>query len=724
MNVMEEVGQLLAEGGGHYKGCHIQPEFNAANHFYLLKCYRPVNYVSIFPDGEFVYGDGHLLSDRHPLRVEMPTAKKPSMAVMYACPNQMDGVATESKSKSAKAQTIVDPGSYGACTKYTVDVFRIGDDEIELATLAASGHELMPLRPAFNSHVTHYETHVELHSPFTISAAVRQTLGLVGIEYVGDGDGGLGNANGCSIASKKSMIWHLPGFNAAGYFKYKLCGYASDLHASKIYYLTVKSTPVYSAKLMTVTAGKYELKPPFDPKEQSYTIEINYDVREVPIAVESKDLKASIDFEFPGEEHNTTGRAKQRGKAFINVAMPDNSHLKKGQTPKWTRTVSAKLVSADGTSTMSYVFTVRQIVSTFDKLKDITIGEDTPCKLDPPFNENITEYSCIWWWENKHTHKEIKVGSVIPHMDVEGKCSKCQLLSVDYKSHPQAQLSYDSEEEERVPWKSAKKWYRKFLYGENHRIPFQVVSADKFTSTTYWVLMKRDCPLWMQTWFIRAVSHYATLLAGIMAISSVTNVMALAKQVQFMTLTCEIDGVPPVYKDFAESLKNFNFDAFDYLPFDKLGIPTVKDLKKWKKTQIEGMKTKLGVEHATLLLQYCNARRTFPHDLLIPNAVLERVPKDAQQLINNMRRHAEKERKHKEELRKEEAEEKAEEEKERKRQKALAALKALNPKVGDDGEKARERRRLSAFLASIDAEEPSANVSRGSANLSAFTDSG
>merc|ERR1712087_713331 len=105
----------------------------------------------------------------------------------------------------------------------------------------------------------------------------------------------------------------------------------------------------------------------------------------------------------------------------------------------------------------------------------------------------------------------------------------------------------------------------------------------------------------MQTWLTRSVARGATYTAIFMAATSITNVMALAKQVQFMSLTCEIEGVPPVYKDFAESLKTWNFDAFDYIPFDKLGIPTKKDFIRLKRHWIAQMKSKLGIEHATLL---------------------------------------------------------------------------------------------------------------------------
>jgi hypothetical protein len=121
-------------------------------------------------------------------------------------------------------------------------------------------------------------------------------------------------------------------------------------------------------------------------------------------------------------------------------------------------------------------------------------------------------------------------------------------------------------------------------------------------------------------------------------VSGVTNVMALAKQVQFMSLTCEIDGVPQVYKDFADSLKAFNFDAFDYIPYEKLGVPTAKDIETMKQNWIANLKKQLGIEHATLLLQYCAVPK-FLHGVdhrLYQNAILERQASHAAALTQHM----------------------------------------------------------------------------------------
>merc|ERR1712217_973798 len=107
-----------------------------------------------------------------------------------------------------------------------------------------------------------------------------------------------------------------------------------------------------------------------------------------------------------------------------------------------------------------------------------------------------------------------------------------------------------------------------------------------------------------------------------------TNVMALAKQVQFMSLTCEIDGLPQVYKDFAHSLKAFNLDISDHIPYDKLGIPTSKDIANMKREWIASLKKQLGIQHATLLLQYCEIPKILNgvNHRLYQNVLLERKP--------------------------------------------------------------------------------------------------
>merc|ERR1712232_411627 len=131
----------------------------------------------------------------------------------------------------------------------------------------------------------------------------------------------------------------------------------------------------------------------------------------------------------------------------------------------------------------------------------------------------------------------------------------------------------------------------------------------------------------MATWFTRALSGWATSIAFVLAASSgVTNMMALAKFVQFMTLTCEIQGVPPVYVEFAKGLSAFSFDAFGWIPYHWFGIPTKKDIANYKQEMIDKLKAELDIKHAQLLIQYCLTRH-IKDDIVYANALLERDEK-------------------------------------------------------------------------------------------------
>jgi len=308
----------------------------------------------------------------------------------------------------------------------------------------------------------------------------------------------------------------------------------------------------------------------------------------------------------------------------------------------------AEIKSSDGRRQETYVFTIKQNVSAYDKLKNLTIDEETPCTLYQmddegvptnitEFDPNVTHYYCSWWWQNsprKNFHElffwqkdpvnefyteddkkweERKYGAVIPHLDHK-KCPKCQILAPDVDDvHTARHLSYRAGDEKRYPWDDGEKWRRMFVYGEKHHVPFQVVAADQFTSKTYWVTFERKCPWWMATKFTRDLSSWATLIAFVLAASSgVTNMMALAKFVQFMGLTCEIDGVPKVYQDFSDGLSAFSFDAFGWIPWQWFGIPTHKDIQNMKQNMIDKLKEELDIKHATLLIQYCFTRSIKP----------------------------------------------------------------------------------------------------------------
>ena len=70
----------------------------------------------------------------------------------------------------------------------------------------------------------------------------------------------------------------------------------------------------------------------------------------------------------------------------------------------------------------------------------------------------------------------------------------------------------------------------------------------------------------MATGTTRFISKAATGTATIMSVASAGNLMALAKQIQFMDLTTNIDGCPKVYADYIKSMAAFNLDLGWLMP--------------------------------------------------------------------------------------------------------------------------------------------------------------
>eukprot|EP00439_Symbiodinium_sp_Y106_P008801 s700_g1.t1 len=244
-----------------------------------------------------------------------------------------------------------------------------------------------------------------------------------------------------------------------------------------------------------------------------------------------------------------------------------------GEPPQWSKAASIILTSSDGGTTMTYV-DIKQHVSNYSYLKNLTMG-DTKCVMDPPvFQQNITKYYCKFWWEDT---KSPQIGF------------QCFPAAQYKKSH----LSLQYREMKKRKWESNQAWSRPFLYGEYHTIPFQVLSADKFTHTTYEVTLERDAPWWMKAAFTRQVSQWATTAALVMAVTTASNFLALTSQIQFMDLTTEIHGTPEVYQEFADHLKAANFDLSDYVP--DMGLPSFEDVKEMRDKMIKQMQDSFAV---------------------------------------------------------------------------------------------------------------------------------
>jgi hypothetical protein len=627
INIMESVAIILADAQGRIKGCKLLPEFDPQITFYMLHCQRAVVSVAFYArasPGSRIFTDdgasGHRpYNHTDPPSVDLPDyAKVSRLANLYACP--------------PRAYVV----NRMTCTRYHFLVQRSGDDEASLQALGASDEFGAKMNPEFDVKKFKYNVTVNMDSRFKISAMSAQASGTVCIEYDGEdttgNHGGLGWQNGCRNqgGGARSSTWDLE-VKATGYFKYKVCARAAAGSAHTCYYITVEVIPPYGARLKALQVRNFtdEVTPAFDPDFEVYSLLIPVAVSEVHVEIVAEDSESAIRCLIDNVDV-THGAEVPRGSFNALVVMHNNSGAKFGETPRWTRTVQIIVKSSDGRMMSTYALNIKHDVSSFDMLDDLIIGDETPCKLDPPFQPNITEYACTWWWRNLSAPswkeiQEFRYGAVTPI--IGEKCTQCKILAPDPEEQEELQLSYHAQEEERFRWPSRRKWTRKFLYGEFHRVPFQVISADQFDFKTYYVTFTRDCQWWMKTAFTRWLSKTATSLALILAASSgVANVMALAKQVQFMSLTCEIQGVPEVYEQFANSLKAFNFDAFGWIPFDKLGLPTMKDLKSLKKQWIVKVEEATGINDGTLLIQYCFTRNWKKEDILYAHAILELDP--------------------------------------------------------------------------------------------------
>lgn len=604
VDIMGEVAEMMDTGKlpGVETDCTMDPrEFYSDIQFYIFKCRSSIKAVNLLLAGTNLYLQGQPVANS--LRVDLPHPEEPQVRVINSCPA---GVAQPQA---------------GLCKNYRLDVFRVGGDLATLSLLGVSSARLMTLEPNFSPGITEYTTKVTQDTPFAVSATSEQFHSRVGIEFAGDHSMATGltdQNNGCRKGTRQQQIWELSGFSGIGIYNFVVCALAPDGEHMTQYKLKVEVLPVYSEKLKDLTIDGYSLTPAFDPEIQSYRVEIPHTVMKVPLLVTAHDPEAKIT--ISDDDHKDS--ISKRGSIESVVHMHDNSDLEEGVPPQWSREVVIQMESADGQKRMSYLVDVQQTVSHFSQLKNISVGNNT-CTLTPAFHPNITEYYCTFWWE------DYSEAVVIPHMDNQ-RCDECVLRMPSDTEFPEQHLSLDFELMKKRDWSSGEEWRRKFLYGEFHRIPIQVVSADKFTHTTYIVTAYRDAPWWMRAATSRLISNTATTIAMLMSMQGAANLMALAKQVQFMDLTTEIQGIPDVYSNFAQSLKGFSFDFSAYMP--DLGLPTLEDIKEFKKKIVAKVEAAMPMHDSAsttqILIQYCYARTNF--GLLAANALLHRHPSDTE----------------------------------------------------------------------------------------------
>eukprot|EP00435_Cladocopium_sp_Y103_P068306 s233_g31.t1 len=421
-----------------------------------------------------------------------------------------------------------------------------------------------------------------------------------------------------------------------------ICAVAPDNIHETWYSLKVNVTRHYSTRLRSLAIVGKDLEPAFDPEVQQYTVHIDGKEKEVDLRLTAEDDEAAIKVDADKTTHGSDSIA-------TTVKMHDNEHLEVGEPPQWSRSVSVQLESADGEKTLTYLVHIKQKVSNYSYLMNLSM-DNTSCQMNPPkFQHNVTEYSCVFWWTETESPRVI--ATMDPLNPDEEKCPDCTLLIPSAREFPNSHLSLQYQTQLKRVHQSGEVWTRPFLYGEAHLVPFQVLSADKFTHTTYHVHLERDAPWWMKTATTRAISSWATTLATCMAIFSASNFVALTRMIQFMDLTTEIKGRPDVYSDFAQHLKGFNFDPAPYLP--DMGLPSLEawavspavpvprsyqDVRDMRNKAVQQLKDAFSVgdmkKSGTLVLQYCYALHV--EGQLAANGILYSHPDGTKLLMESL----------------------------------------------------------------------------------------
>jgi len=599
--------------------CRLEPPAFVPNLlFYVVKCPRGTWQLDLNITGTKIYRvDGEPLespplygsSEPQPwgtVDVALPAFDMPYMQTVHSCPE--DALSWND----------------AICATYQFDVYRIGGDLANLNMLAVTSDVLSTLDPPFDPKTKHYTVTLFQNQPFAISANGLEPRTRVGIQFKGPASrSGLGDENGCHIASQQRRIWEIPGgISGTGNFIYEVCALPGDGNEMNSYFIKVQVKPVFSAELSAIKAeGDYELVPPFHVGIRSYQILVPKNVAQVSLTVRTVDPEAKISV----TQDNETGTSHRSGMTYAAL-MPTNTNISFMKPPKWNTAIGLTVTSADGGEEQTVVVNLKEVMSSYSKLKNITVGNGTSCVLTPEFQTNITQYRCVFDWSSG------RVGELIPHMD-HHHCGECELRMPDPELEKGKYLSVVLREEVTVKWDDTEKWSREFLYGESHHVQFTVVSADRYTHTIYDVEVLRDAPWWMRTQTTRTVAWWSYGLSTLMALSNPGNFMQLTKYVQFMVLTTDIDGVPSAYADFAHNLDK-GMQIPSIMPSFDMGLPDSDDFDKMKEDMIQQIKDKAGIEHAKLLLQYCFASKEYGR--IAGNAILGHHEDDTKELIESM----------------------------------------------------------------------------------------
>eukprot|EP00397_Hematodinium_sp_SG-2012_P000055 GEMP01000055.1.p1 GENE.GEMP01000055.1~~GEMP01000055.1.p1 ORF type:complete len:3622 (-),score=620.69 GEMP01000055.1:1062-11450(-) len=386
--------------------------------------------------------------------------------------------------------------------------------------------------------------------------------------------------NGCSLAQDRTTMWKFPALTKPALFV--ICALAPDKEKFHSYYVQVTPNVVLDAQLKSLEVAGYQLKPAFSPETTTYDVFVPMETADVKVTAVADDANSEVQL------GNADTMVSNSGHGSYTLSMPHNKAFGEGQTPIWSRELPVRVKKTDEKDpsrsiVQDYLITVHLQVSGSSFLRNLTIG-DTPCTLDPPFQMHHFEYKCVFPWEKSEW------ASVIPTVDYP-TCVDCKvrILDPEIVIEGHSHLNIEFQRTERTTWKDKAEWRKKFLFGEYHVLPIMVVSQDQYTSTTYNIYIERAAPWWMRTSTTRFISTSATSLAMIMSVASITNAMALVKQMQFMTLTAQITGCPPVYRDYANNLNEVNLDVGWMMP-DWFGSLSPAAIKKYKNKLLREIK--------------------------------------------------------------------------------------------------------------------------------------
>jgi len=550
--------------------CELAPDFSEKVSFYTVHCADEETSATLTFDvnGTSVVMDDHMnpIDSYYGKTIDLTMENSASLMQIYVCPSEKD---------------------IGHCQQVHFDVYRLGTAEGLLGLLSVetsgTGAKGQKLSPVFDPYVFNYTVSVPLSGHFEIFASAKERQTKVGIEYPIKRKEKY--SNDCMVAEERQEVWKFA--VGAQPELFIICSVAPNKKTFHTYYITVNPITVLDSRAKSISVGTGKLEPPFDPAVTMYKVLVPMSLKNIDVSVSSHNPHAKI---LLGNEMT---RKTTTGSGSYTLALPMNKRF--GVPPIWARQLPIRINTTDPKDptrffVQDYLIQVRKDVSRYAKLKNLTV-EGSACTLTPEFDPDVHEYSCVWNWDLS------KWVTITPTIDFPN-CVKCKLRTVDPKEviAGHSHLNVQFQKERKVYWPDKKKWKKDFLFGEYHTVPIMIISQDQFTQNTYKVYLERQSPWWMKTSVTRFISTTATTLAIIMSVASISNVMALIKQMQFMMLTADIQGCPPVYRDYAKNLNDLNLDVGWMMP-NWLGGLSPEAIKAYKDKLIREMKIKIRYCH-------------------------------------------------------------------------------------------------------------------------------